>query len=202
MEKSAVTTSYAQSLCWVAILMALAIVMLFTVELVFVDLVHGNPHRTREDVISMMIVQTPLFGIIAMIGAFLVFTLPQFFQAGLITVLNRIFGGRARLLVLPALPFTAVLTWYCYDYLTPSDLNLGINAGPDWTPYEHGISSSRYLATMAFQAPITLFSFLYFEAGLRGRSRKPVVIVAMAVAIVLGAVWGHGAAENQYQFLQ
>ena len=202
MSKSAVTTSYAQSLCWVAILIALTIVVLFTVELVFVDLVHGNPHRTRENVISMMIVQTPLFGFIAMIGAFLVFTLPQCFQAGLITVLNRIFGGCARFLVLPALPFTAVLTWYCYDYLSPSDFNLGINVGPDWTPYEHGISSSRYLTTMAFQAPVTLFSILYFEAGLRAGSSKLLVIVAMAVAIALGAVWGHDVAEHQYQFLQ
>jgi hypothetical protein len=192
MDKSAVTKYYAQSLVWVAILMAIMVAVSTTVSLVFVDFVHSNPLRTQGDVILMMVVQTPLLGVIATIGAFLVFTLPQFFQAGVIGILTQVYGSRARFAVFLALPFTAVLTWYCYDYLTPSDS----------TSYEHGISSSRYLMTLAFQAPITLFGFLYFEAGFRGVSKKPVLIVALAVAIVLGGILGHGLAEDQYQFLQ
>jgi hypothetical protein len=74
--------------------------------------------------------------------------------------------------VLPALPVTAVLTWYCYDYLTP-DFNLGINADPDWTPYQHGISIAHYQGALLFQAPVTLFSFLYLDAGFRGASSGP-----------------------------
>jgi hypothetical protein len=198
MSKSAVIISYAQSLLWIAILIALTIMVLFTVELIFVDFIHGNPHRTRDVVISMMLVQTPLFGVIAVIGALLVFTLPQFFQAALIGILNEILGSSARSAALAALPLAAVLTWYCYDYLTPSDFALS----SDSTSYEHGISSSRYLMTLAYQAPISLFAFLYFEAGFRGFSRKPVIIAAAAVAIIIGVICGHGVAENQYQFLQ
>jgi hypothetical protein len=100
-----------------------------------------------------------------------------------------------------ALPLTAVLTWYCYDYLTPSDLNLGINVGPDWTPYQHGISSSRYIGALKFQAPVTLFGFLYLDAGIRGVSRKTVIIATLAIAIAAGVIRGHFLAQRQYQFL-
>jgi heme/copper-type cytochrome/quinol oxidase subunit 4 len=201
MGKASVSISYAQSLVWVALFMALACGVMNIVELVFVDFIHGNPNRTQENAKEMMVLFTPLFSITGMIGAILVFTLPQFFQAELIRILDPLFGGRARFAVLAALPLTAVLTWYCYDYLTPTDLNLGINTGADWTPYQHGLSIPRYMRTLAVQAPVTLFSFLYFDASFRGRSRKPVLVAALAATIVIGAIWGYTMARDQFQFL-
>jgi hypothetical protein len=201
MKKTTVGVSYVQSLLWIALFFAVAIGAMNVVQLVILDFIHGNPHRSQSNALFMMTVFTPLFGVIVAIGALLVFALPQIFQALLVGILKRAFGDRARFAVLLALPLTAVLTWYCFDYLTPADFNLGINEGPDWTPYRHGISMARYLTSLGFQAPVTLFGFLYFDAGLKGRARKPVIIAALAIAFVLGAISGFEAAQRQIQLL-
>jgi hypothetical protein len=190
-SKTAINISYAQSLLWIALFIAVIFGVANMVELVFVDFIHGNPHRPQSNAVFMMAAYTPMLGVIAIIGSLLVFTLPQVFQVQLIGALVRRFGERARFAALFALPFTAVLTWYCYDYLTPT-----ITDG-----YEHGISLVRYLKTVGFQALVTLFGFLYFNAGFRGRSRKPVVLVGLAIAIASGAIWGYLQARQQYQFL-
>jgi hypothetical protein len=200
-SKTTVGVSYAQSLLWVALTIAVMLGVSTVVELVIVDFIHGNPHRPQSNALAMMAEFPPLFGVIAAIATLLVFGLPQVFQAWLVRLLERTFGGRARIAVLLALPLTAVLTWYCYDYLTPTDSNLGINVGPDWTPFQHGISMVRYLGSMGFQAPVTLFGLLYFDAGSKGRARWPVVIAALAIASVVGAIWGYENAQQQIQLL-
>jgi hypothetical protein len=197
-NRRAIVVSYMQSLLWIALFMALMCVETNIVELLFIDFVHGNPHRTQDNAIVMMKAYTPVAGLVAFIGTFLVFTLPQFFQAEMIGALDRICGDRARFAALPALPLTAVLTWYCYDYLTPSNLCF---AGNCMEAYEHGLSISRYVMALAIQAPITLFSFLYFNADLSGRSRKPILLAALAIAVVIGGIWGYARARGQYQFL-
>jgi len=194
----AIVASYMQSLLWIALLMALISAEANIVELLLTDFVHGNPHRTKDNAISMMKAFAPVFGIVTMIGTFLVFTLPQFFQAEVVVVFDRLCGDRARFAALPALPLTAVLTWYCYDYLTPSNLCF---AGNCMQAYEHGLSISRYMAAVAIQTPITLFSFLYFNTDLSGSSRKPVLLATLAIAIVIGGVLGYVRARAQYQFL-
>jgi hypothetical protein len=201
MSKGAINISYLRSLLWITLFMAVTVGVTNIVELIFVDFIHGNPHRTKENVIFMMFVFTPLFGVITMIGSILVFGVPQFFQAALIGVLGQRFDSRARFVTFLALPLTAVLTWYCYDYLTPTDFNLGINVGPEWTPYQHGLSVSRYIKTLAIQAPITLFSFLYFDADFRGYSKKPILLIPLAVAIVIGTIRGYMMAQSQFHFL-
>jgi hypothetical protein len=97
------------------------------IEPVFGDFVHGNPHRTRGNAIEMMLLFPPLIGFIAIIGTFLVFVRPQCFRAILTDVLVCRFNRRGLFGVLLALPLTAGLAWYSFDYLTPTDLNLGIN---------------------------------------------------------------------------
>ena len=170
MSKIAIHVSYAQSLLWLALFMALMSAETNIVSLLLIDFVHGNPHRSQENALFMMKAYTPLFGAIAYIGTLLVFTLPQLFQAEMVGVLDRIFGDRARFAVLPALPLTAVLTWYCYDYLTPS--NLGFAGSSTEVYYEHGLSILRYGIALAIQAPITVFSVLYFNADLGGYSKN------------------------------
>jgi hypothetical protein len=197
-NRRAIVVSHMQSLLWIALLTALMSAERSIVELVFTDFVHGNPHRTQDNAISMMKAFTPWAGVIAFMGTFLVFTLPQLFQAEVVGALDRISGDRARFAVWPALPLTAVLTWYCYDYLTPSNLCF---AGNCMEAYEHGLSTSRYMTALAIQTPITLFSFLYFNTDLSGRSKKSVLLAGLAIAIVIGGLSGYLRARAQYQFL-
>jgi hypothetical protein len=49
MKPGCIYRSYARSLLWVALLAAVAIGVAVIVELVFVDFVHGNPHRTQAN---------------------------------------------------------------------------------------------------------------------------------------------------------
>jgi hypothetical protein len=161
------------------------------VHLVFFDFIHGNPHRTQSDALAMMAEFPLMFSAVSVVGTLLVFGPPQFFQARLVGVLKRKFGGHARFAVLLALPVTAVLTWYCYDYLTPT-----IADG-----YKHGISLVRYLRSMGYQAPVTLFGCLYFDTSVRGRARWPIVVAAAGVASLVGAIWGYEAAQQQIQLL-
>ncbi len=200
MNPSTVRIPYAQSLLWIAFFAAFILCVSLDTHLVFFDLIHRNPHRTLSDVIAMMTMQSALIGVLAAIGALLVFTVPQVFQAALVDVAHRAFGNRSRFSVLAALPITAILTWYWWDYLTPSDLGLGITAPPDWTPYQHGISTSRYLGALAFQAPATLLSFLYLDAKVRGRSVRPVLYGAIAIAFGISIYWGHVMTQDQIRF--
>lgn len=193
--------AYAQSLVWLAILAAVTAGVSNIVELVFIDFIHGNPHRTQGNAITMMVTFTPLLGMVALIGVLLVLTLPQCFQATVSGALVRRFGSRAQAGVLLALPITAAMAWYCYDYLTPSDVGLAINEGPDWEPYQHGLTLARYTEALAFQVPATLFSVAYAAADAARPSRRIVVLLALAVAIIAGGIMGHHAAEGQYQFL-
>jgi len=201
MSKSAAAVSYARSLLWFALFVAIVIGVMNVAELTLIDFVHGNPHRPQSNALFMMAVYTPIFGVVGAIGTFLIFTLPQLFQAALVIILSRIFGDRARVAALLALPLTAILTWYSYDYLTPTDFNLGINTGPDRTPFEHGLSLLRFMSSLAVQAPVTLFSLLYFDAVLCGRSKRPLLFASLAIAIVIGLIGGYLRAQNQLQFL-
>ena len=198
MKRSATYIAYAQSLLWVALLMAVSTGVALIIELVFVDFIHGNPHRTKANAMLMMMTFPLIFGVIAIIGSFIVFTMPHCLQAIVADVLVSRFGRRAQFGGLLALPLTAILAWYCYDYLTPTDFNLGINVGPDWMPYQHGLTMWRYLAMLTVQTPISLFSLWYCDATILHGSKKSVILAALVLAVVVGVIWGHGLAKTQY----
>ena len=196
MSKPTIGASYARSFLWVVLFAAVTAGAMIGVHLGFVHIMRGNPSQIRENGIGMLVTMAAIIGVITALGSILVLSLPQVFQAVLVTVLRCRFGGRARLAPFPALPLTAVLTWYCYDYLTPSDFGLGFNTGPDWRPYQHGISIARYLGALTFQAPVTLFSFLYAEADFRGVYKRPILIAALVATITGGGIWGYGMART------
>jgi hypothetical protein len=108
MSYRAIGAAYAHSFLWAVLFTALTVGGMIIVHLVFFDMMHGNPHRTRDDVISMMVWQAPIVGVVAAIGSILVFTLPQALQAGLVAISHRMFGDRARVAAFPALLLTAV----------------------------------------------------------------------------------------------
>jgi hypothetical protein len=201
MSDRAIGASYANSFLWIVLFTALTAGGMVIAHLVFFDIVHGNPHRTQDDVIAMIVLQAPIVGVVAAIASILVFALPQAFQVALVVASHRVLGSRTGFAVFPALPFTAILTWYCYDYLTPSDFGLGVNFAPDWTPYKHGISIARYAGALEFQTPVTLFSFLYFVVGVRGASRRPFLGAALVLTIAIAVVWGYVAAQRQIELL-
>jgi hypothetical protein len=201
MKRNAIYISYAKSLLWVALLMAIFAGVALIVELIFVDFIHGNPHRPKANALQMMLYFPPILGYIAIVVSFLVFTLPQCFQAVLTDILVYRFGRRAQFAALLVLPLTAILTWYCYDYLTPTDFNFGINEGPDWTPYQHGLTLRRYLTMLAVQTPITLFSLAYCNATIRHGSKWPFILAALVLTVLVGVIWGYWRAKGQYQFL-
>ena len=187
MSRLAIYFSYLQSLIWTALFMALTKSEASIISAFFTDLRYVRTRRTWESVIELLAVLAPLTGIVAFVGTFLVLTIPQWFQAEIVAACQYKFGHRARFAALLGLPMTALLTWYCYDYLTPSNVSFGGNL---FEPYEHGLSVSRYIMTLLIQAPITLFGFLYFDADLRGHSRKPVLLAALVASLVAGALWG------------
>lgn len=182
--------SHVRSLFWIALFVAVILGVAIITELVLIDFIHGNPHRTRENVIHMMFLFPAIFSVISLIGVFLVFTIPQVFQA----ILASVFG------MLLALPITAIITWYCYDYLTPTDFNLGINVEADWAPYKHGLTMQRYFATLAAQSCVTVFTVLYCSTSPR-ISKKSVVLAVLILAIIAGIILGCKMAKGQLQFL-
>lgn len=195
MNKSALGASYVRSLCWIVFFTAVIVGMKESTHLALMDFAYGKPHQTWRNLVFMMTAAALIIGFIAAIGSVLVFTLPQLFQAALVEGWHRTLGDRARFAALPALPFTAVLTWYCYDYLTPSNFAPGY-IGPPSPPYQHGISISRYATALGVQAPVTLFSLLYLDTEFRRASRWPLLTATLIVTIGSGGIWGYVTAQG------
>jgi hypothetical protein len=179
MHMRAVAISYAKSLAWIAMLIAVAVDMAVVGVILFNDFRHGA-YGPQDGFMAMLAM---VFWVIATIGSLIVFAPVQAFQVLLISVMQREFGDRARFAALSSLPITAVLTWYCYDYLATNEFLFGARIGPT---YQDGISIARYLAALAVQTPATLFAFLYFEADRHRRSKAPIIIAALVVAIAIG----------------
>jgi hypothetical protein len=180
MRMRAVAISYAKSLAWIAMLIALALDVAVSGTILLNDFAHGA-HRTQSE-ISLMAILVLAFWVFATIGSLLMFAPVQAFQVLIIGIMQREFGDRARFAALSSLPITAVLTWYCYDYLTPNEFHFGARSGL----YQNGISIARYLAALAVQTPATLFAFLYCEADQHHHSKAPILIAALVVAIAIG----------------
>jgi hypothetical protein len=180
MRMRAVAISYAKSLAWIAILIAVAREVAGTGAILLYDFKHG----WHSNILLMAIISLALW-VIATIASLITFAPVQAFQVLVIGIMRGEFGDRARFAALSSLPITAVLTWYCYDYLTPDDFHFGAKFGPGSEPYQNGISVARYLAALAVQTPLTLFAFLCFEADRHHRSKAPIVIAALVVAIAI-----------------
>jgi hypothetical protein len=200
-NKPTIGISYFQSLLWTALFFATVIGVAALVRVATVYVVHGDPQMSRNDVALLIVLASLMTCTAAAIGTLLVFTLPQIFQAWLFGRFDRKFGERGRLAVLIALPLTAVLTWYCYDYLTPSGVVFDTSGGESWRPYQHGISVSRYFKAMGLQALVTVFGLAHFETNHRGRSTLPVIITTLVLLLTVGVIWGYESARQQIPLL-
>jgi len=149
--------SFFTSLAWVVVIITCEILFSRSADVINVDFLHTNPHRTQSSAASMIFTIAPFIFIITLFGIALTFSFSQFVQAFLAKKLMRKYGTRGLYSVVLSVPLVAVLSWYCYDYLTPSG-GLGINCGPEWRPYEHGITMDRYLIMLGIQSFVTLLS--------------------------------------------
>ena len=199
MPQSATYKSYLQSLLWLALSAALAAFVANVTHLIIVDSIHGNPNRPISNAITMILLFTFVFGIISVVVVLLVFSISQFTQAVAAKITE---GWRYQTLILIAsIPIASFITWYCWDYLTPTDFDLAINTGPDWEPYQHGITLWRYANTLCWQTPVTVFSLLYYKTPLGLLSRKRLVGAMFFTSCVLGAAAGYVTAESQIRQL-
>lgn len=124
---------------------------------------------------------------VAILVVFLVFSVPQALQAALARITER---SRLQVAAIPAmLPLTCVLTWYCWEYFTPAELGF-LNSDPDWEPFQHGMTVSRYVASLEWQTPVTLFSYAYYRAPFGPLSKKRIVIAGLTLAALAGVVQG------------
>ncbi|WP_322092343.1 hypothetical protein [Paraburkholderia bannensis] len=192
---------FCESVFLIAALVATALSISMVVSLIFTDFIHGNPNRTKENAEMMMATYPLICFIFAPIGIFIVFSATQIIQGLTMSALHSRFGRYTYIVVGLLVPFVSILAWYCYDYLTPSNLNLAINEGADWVPYQHGINLKRYLAILSAQGGITIFTLIYFEAAVYHQSRRTVILGFLFLAIAVGVFLGHRHAIGQYQFI-
>lgn len=169
---------------------ALALSISVLVSLVFIDFIHGNPNRTQGNAGLMMALSPLFFSVLAVIGIFAVFSLSQTIQAAMIKLIHPRFGRYSYIFIGLAVPLVSIVTWYSYDYLTPTNFNLGINEGADLVPYQHGLNFKRYLGALACQGFVTAFSVLYFDLGMRHRPRKPMLLILAYWQLSLEQYWG------------
>ena len=182
--------SFLRSLIWVAFLTALTVWVSFAVSVVFIDFVHGNPHRTQSNAIASMLVVAPFVALFGLVCALLVFGPPQIFQAVLSNIISRLFDRKtSAIIVVAALPAIAVVTWYSFDYLVPIP---DPPAYPDdWEPYQHGMTTTRYLYSLGAQLPVTLFNVAYVNTAGQRRLRVSLIMLALAAVAVGGIVMGY-----------
>lgn len=200
MDQAAIRSSYAIALLWITAFIALAVSLNLITELVFIDFVHGNPNRSQSNALTMMVLYPPVLSIGFSIGVWLVFGLSQLLQANVAYLLVPKFGRLAFLFVALMLPISSIISWYCFDYLTPSNFNLAINEGGEWTPYKHGISLHRFLAMTIIQATVTTFTLAYSSIRHRRIFRKRLLLALFIVTILVGIAFGYHRAKVQEEW--
>ena len=187
-----ILSSHFRSLLWVAVTVAFAAFSLLATETIKIDFLNINPHRSQSHAASLPFIFGFVFLIITTILTAITFSLSQITQAITGRISIQQFGERGFYIVAAATPLMAILSWYCYDYLTPSDFNLGINEGANWVPYQHGLTIQRYLVMLGLQSYVTIFSIvrLKFEICDQNLAKKKFLIAAIVVASTIGVAAG------------
>ena len=191
--KLGVMGDHARSFAWLMLIVGTFLATLTVVQDILVHFVFGNPTKIQQQASMLAILLTFDF-LIATLGLFLIAGASQFVVAATASLLARSYSRRTQAFALLAVPAVAVLTWYCFDYLTPS--NMVLIPGPDYVAYEHGLTPSRYGKIAAFQAAVTLFTVIYTTAATtKIRRWLPFTCCGIAVGVGFGL-----AAVRAYPF--
>lgn len=185
-------SSHFRSLLWIAILVTFAGLFFQIVEVIKIDFLNVNPHRSQSHAASLPILFSFIFLIPITVGIFITFTVAQIAQSIIFNFSNPRFFLRSYCFIAMTTPLLAILSWYCYDYLTPSDFNLGINTGADWMPYQHGLNFQRFLVMLGLQSCVSIFSLLLlrFENTGHNQAKKRFLLAAIIFACIVGVVIG------------
>jgi hypothetical protein len=180
--KLGVMGDHARSFAWLMLIIGTFLGTLTVVQNILVHFVFGNPTKVQQQALTLAILLTFDFQV-ATLGLFLIAGASQFVIAATASLLARSYGRRTQALALLAVPVVAVLTWYCFDYLTPS--NMALIPGPDYVAYEHGLTPSRYVKIAAFQAAVTLFTVIY-TATVATKIRRWLPFTCCGIAVGVG----------------
>lgn len=182
--------SFIKSLAWVAVVVACALAFYLLAASVDVDFLGYRAHHMGGNLAMVLVFFIPFLSVIGFVGVALVFTVPQLLQMAMAAGLMRVYGRRGLVGIVLGLPLLSVVTWYCYDYLTPSDLNLAINTDGDWVPYQHGLNGARYWRTLLAQSAVTLFTLarLLMEQHDRQHMKTLLMSATLFAAACYGAV--------------
>lgn len=187
-----ILSSYIKSLFWVAVIITFAMFFLDVANILKVDFLNVNPNRSQLHAASLPFSSVFIFFIIDLIGIFIVFSLSQIAQALIGSISIQQFKKLSLYVIAATVPFTTVLSWYCYDYLTPTDFNLGINVGAEWTPYQHGLTPQRYLVMFCLQSCVTIFSTvrLKFEIADKNLAKRNFLFIVIGIFSTIGWIIG------------
>ncbi|MEI7875932.1 MAG: hypothetical protein WCK95_27685 [Alphaproteobacteria bacterium] len=185
-----VGTSFFFSLLWTAVIITAGLFFQLVVNVLWIDFLHVNPNRSQTHAASLPFLFAPFNFLLAVIGVALTFGVSQSAQAVLTRFLLTKFGLPGTWAVALSIPIAAVVTWYCFDYLTPSDA--ANEVGDDWRPYQHGLTWARYQMICAAQSCVTLFSLvqLHLRANGRSREKRNLLLFLVLLASFAGAIAG------------
>ncbi len=142
-----------------------------------------------EDPESFLVVGSLMFGFSTFLCMFLIFAPPLCLQAAMVRGLEPRLGCRAYIAVLLALPIIALTTWFCFDYLTPSDITLAISSGG--YSYKHGLSILRCNEILGAQCAVSLLVTLHAAMVIGDLPRLPMLRWLSAIATAGGLVIGY-----------
>jgi hypothetical protein len=198
------SVKFLRSLLFVAIYISMTLSVANVSESIIIDFISHKFIINQSNAVWIMLFGTVLAFLIAFIGTFIVFTVPQYLHGTLTGILYAKYGPRGLFFAIAAIPMAALLAWYCYDYLTPSDFGRGTSFRTGWVPYKHGITLERYFKTLLIQIPISVFSLvrLWSEKKDKLGFSKYLPFVLLAVAVVGGALLGLYRGGIQLRFLK
>jgi hypothetical protein len=177
---------------WLALIVTVYGVTTMAADVVVVDLLNVNPNRTLLHAISLPVIFSPIVFVTSLIVLLVAFSASLLIQGILMVILVRKLNWSAFYYVMLTVPLLAVLSWHCYDYLLPSDLNLGINEGEDWVSYQHGMSGNRYLKSTLAQFGVSALVIIQLVLRLKRMTiiSKYLNSILCGSAFIAGAVSG------------
>jgi MFS family permease len=156
--------------------------------------IQHNPPRSQAIVVETMFLLTPIISAIAAATTLLTFAIPQYAQRLLENVPLQRVGRKYDIGILLTLPVTALLSWYCFDYIVMSGLSTMFQDDDDQS-YEHGITPRRYLLAVGAQTVMTLISLFYSRFRPRSAVRRGSAIAAAALGLGVGMMPGHSQVQ-------
>jgi hypothetical protein len=187
-----ILSSQFKSLLWLSIIITSLMFFLMVAHTIKIDFLSINPHRSQGHAMTLPFIFGPVFLLMVLIVIYMTFSISQMAQAIILHTSIQELWKHEFYIVAATTPLMAILSWYCYDYLTPSDFNFGINDGADWVPYQHGLTIERYLVMFALQSCVTLFSIMCLKFEISGHqlAKKKLLLAAIVFTSIVGVAAG------------